>query len=86
MKNKQETSMSVMCAWNATNPRRHPKIAFNGSQDEEQGKRKQDKQEMNWSGSGNDCLERSLGDFKMSSKQKLGILNWILVKKSHFEI
>ena len=86
MKNKQETSMSVMRTWNATNPRRNPKIAFNGSQDDEQGKRKQDGDEMKWSRSGNDRLERSLGDFGVSSEYKLGILNWTLVKKSHFEI
>ena len=82
MKNKQEMSMSVMGTWNATNPRRNPKIAFNGSQDNEQEKRKQGGEKMKWSGSGNDRL----GDFGMSSKQKLGILNWTLVKKSHFKI
>ena len=31
MKNKQEIIMSVMRTWNATNLRRNPKIAFNGS-------------------------------------------------------
>ena len=82
MKNKQEMSMSVMGTWNATNPRRNPKIAFNGSQDNEQEKRKQGGEKMKWSGSGNDRL----GDFGMSLKQKLGILNWTLVKKSHFKI
>ena len=86
MKNKQETSMSVMRTWNATNPWRNPKIAFNGRNDDEQGKRKQERDEMKWCGSGNDHLERSLGDFRMSLKYKLGILNWTLVKKSHFEI
>ena len=78
--------MSVMRTWNATNPRRNPKIAFNGSYDDEQGKRKEERDEMKWFGSGNDRLEKSLGDFRMSLQYKLGILNWTLVKKSHFEI
>ena len=82
MKNKQETSMSVMRTWSATNPRRNPKIVVNESQDDGQGKMRQGEEEMKWFGSGTDRLD----DVGMSSKQKLGILNWISVKKSHFEI